>query len=451
MEIHKKDSKRVINNYRPILLLPLFAKMFEKILFLKMYNHFTSNNLITKNQSGFRPNDSVTNQLICLVDSIHSSSDINLDVRSVFNGKLINLLKGYLANRNQRVLLNGSESGWGIVESGVPQGSVLGPLLFKIYLNDLENGIKSLIKGFSDDTSLFTIAKDPDISALELNQDLHLISQWACQWEISFNPDPTKQAVQVDHPKIYFNDIEVKTVNDHKHLGLILDSKLSSISHINKKISKAHKGLGIIKSLSRFLSVKTLDLICKLYIRPHLDFCDVVFHIPSITNPFDSSINLNYLMNTLERIQYHAALAITGSWKGTDLNKIYDEFGRESLTGRRWCRRLFHFYNIPNNLTPYLKDPIPPIRSHLFGNRSVNVINGIRCKSKSYSNSFYPDSIRCWNKIGPELRNSPNLKSFKLGILALVGPPPKRIFGIHDPIGMKWLFQLRVGLRPLCA
>ena len=69
--IHKKDSKRVINNYRPISRLPLFAKMFEKIL--KMYNHFTSNNLITKNQSGFRPNDSVTNQLICLVDSIHSS------------------------------------------------------------------------------------------------------------------------------------------------------------------------------------------------------------------------------------------------------------------------------------------------------------------------------------------------------------------------------------------
>ena len=192
---------------------------------------------------------------------------------------------------------------------------------------------------FADDTSLFTIVKDPDISALELNQDLHLISQWAYQWKMSFNPDPTKQAVQVvftrkskqmDHPKIYFNDIEVKTVNDHKHFGLILDSKLSFISHINEKISKAHKGLGIIKSLSRFLSVKTLDLIFNLYIRPHLDFCDVIFHIPSITNPFDSSINLNYLMNTLERIQYHAALAITGSWKGT--NKIYDELGWETLT-----------------------------------------------------------------------------------------------------------------------
>ena len=157
-------------------------------------------------------------------------------------------------------------------------------------------------------------------------------------------------------------------------------------------------------------------------------------------------------MNTLERIQYHAALAITGSWKWTNLNRIYDEFSWEYLTDRRWCRRLFHFYKIQNNLTPpYLKDPIPAIRSHLFGSRSVNVINEIRCKSKGYSNSFYPDSIRCWNKIGPELRNSPNLKSFKLGILALVRPPSKRIFDIHDPIGMKWLFQLRVGLSPLYA
>ena len=97
---------------------------------------------------------------------------------------------------------------------------------------------------------------------------------------MSFNPDPTKQAVQVvftrkskqiDHPKIYFYDIEVKTVNDHKHFSLILDSKLSFISQINEKISKAHKGVGIIKSLSR-LSVKTLDLIFKLCNRPHLDF-----------------------------------------------------------------------------------------------------------------------------------------------------------------------------------
>ena len=123
-----------------------------------MYNHLIWNNRIAKNQSGFRPDDSVTNQIIFSVDKIHSSLDINLEVRLVFlgmpkacdkiwhegqpfklrqngiNGKLINLLKSYLSNRKQRILINGSEYDWGQIEFGVPQGSVLGPLLFFFYL-----------------------------------------------------------------------------------------------------------------------------------------------------------------------------------------------------------------------------------------------------------------------------------------------------------------------------
>ena len=226
--VHKKYSKQIIKHYRPISLLPLSAKIFGRILFLKMYYHFITNNLITKTQS-------ITNHLICLTDSIHSL-DMSKDFDKVghegllfklkqngINGKLLNLLKSYLANRNQRVLLNGFESEWGVVESGVPQGSVLGPLLFLIYINNLEKGIQSHIRFFADDTSLFSIVNDPNTSALELNHDLDLISQLAYQWKMSFNPDPAKQAVQVvfsrkckqiDHPKINFNDIEVKTLND---------------------------------------------------------------------------------------------------------------------------------------------------------------------------------------------------------------------------------------------
>ena len=171
----KEESKQIVKHYRPISLLLLFAKMFERILFSNMYNHLISNNLLTKNQSGFRPGDSVTIQLIFVVDKMHSSLDINLEVRSVFlymskafdkvwhegllfilriNGKLINLLKSYFSNKKQRVLIDGSESDWGEIESGVPQGSVLGRLLFLIYINDLEIGIKSHIKFFADDTSL---------------------------------------------------------------------------------------------------------------------------------------------------------------------------------------------------------------------------------------------------------------------------------------------------------
>ena len=124
------------------------------------------------------------------------------------------------------------ESNWGEPKVGVPQGSVLGPLLFLVYINDLEKGIKSNVKFFADDTSLFSIVHNPVFSAEDLQHDLNLISNWAHQWKMSFNPDPNKQAEEQkctspEHPKIYFNNIEVNRVSHHKHLGLTLDPKLT--------------------------------------------------------------------------------------------------------------------------------------------------------------------------------------------------------------------------------
>ena len=196
--IHKKSDKQLVNNYRPISLLPICAKIFEKLLFANIYNHLVTNNLITSNQSGFRPGDSTTNQLLHLVHLIHSSFDHkdSHEVRSVFldiskafdkvwhegllfkleqngiSGSLLKLMSSYLSKRKQRVVINGFASDFGEIKSGVPQGSVLGPLLFLVYINDLEEGIKSKVKFYADDTSLFSIVVDPVLSAGELNQDL---------------------------------------------------------------------------------------------------------------------------------------------------------------------------------------------------------------------------------------------------------------------------------------
>jgi hypothetical protein len=182
--VHKKSSRQDKQNYRPISLLPIFSKIFEKILFDPIYNHLNENNLLSKHQSGFRPGDSTINQLLAITHNIFESFEEGCETRALFldiskafdkvwyeslifklrqngiEGKLLDLLTDYLSDRQQRVVLNGVHSSWLPLNSGVPQGSVLGPLLFLIYINDLTDNISSSIKLFADDASLFLRVRD---------------------------------------------------------------------------------------------------------------------------------------------------------------------------------------------------------------------------------------------------------------------------------------------------
>ena len=200
--------------------------------------------------------------------------------------QLLKLLTDYLSNRYQRVVVNGQNSEWAPVLSGVPQGSVLGPLLFLIFINDLEVDMKCSVKFFADDTMLYSIVNNPIISLRELNDDLEMIRQWAHQSELEFNPDPTKRATEMIfsskknkplHPTLYFSQVPVAKEDQQKHLGLILQPNLSFKKHLYEKIIKAKKILGTLKSFSRYLPSKALESIYKAFIRPHLDYYDIIF------------------------------------------------------------------------------------------------------------------------------------------------------------------------------
>ena len=217
---------------------------------------------------------SPTNQLIDLVDEIHQTFDSKkpLEVRVVFldiskafgmvwhdglifkmrqngiSGNLLKLFQNYLSNRKLRVVLNGFSSDYSSIDSGVPQGSFLGSLLILIYINDLEKNIKSNVKFFADDTMLLSVVNNPAISANELDHELKVISQWAYQWKMNFNPDLNKQAIELlfsckknipNHPSLFFNESVVPKVKEQKHLGLTLYSKLSFERHVNET---NHKG-----------------------------------------------------------------------------------------------------------------------------------------------------------------------------------------------------------------
>ena len=249
--------------------------------------------LLNPNQSGFHPSDSSINQLFAITYEIFEAFDCNppLEVRSVFlgiskafgkvwhqsllcklksmgiSGEIYNLLENYLSDRFQRVILNGQFSSWKPILAGVPQGSILGPLLFLIYINDLPNEIKSNAKLFADDTSLFTLVKDKNESTSILNNDPLLISKWAYNWKILFNPDPTKPADEVilskrkitqTHLIISLNNIQVERVSYQNHLGILLDEKLNFKQHVDNAILKMNKGVFVIKKLRHSLPRKSL-------------------------------------------------------------------------------------------------------------------------------------------------------------------------------------------------
>ena len=126
------------------------------------------------------------------------------------------------------------------------------------------------------------------------------------------------------------------------------------------------KGIGIIKYLPKFLPIKTRTQMYKALVRSHLDYCDTIYHIPALNSQINLGVTLNSLMEKVERTQYQAALAITGTWQGTNRYKLYEELGWESLSDRRWCRRILQVHKIEKYITPYLRDKLPPHRRHLY-------------------------------------------------------------------------------------
>ena len=470
--IHKKNDKQCVNNYRPVILLPICSKVLERIIYNPMFTCFIENNLISENQSGFKSGDSCVNQLLTITHEIFSSFDDNYEARGVFldiskafdkvwhegiihklkwngiSGNSSSLLTDFLRNRKRRVILNGQSSSWTNINAGVPQGSILGLLLFLIYINDLSDNLQCNPKLFADDTSLFSTVKVPERTANNLNNDLKEINKWAFQWKMSFNPDPTKQAQDVIfsrktskkiHPKIFFNNIPVSKVDSQKHLGLHLDSKLTFDIHIKTILTKVSRTIGLLRKFQQALPRPSLITIYKAFIRPQLDYGDAIF---------DQAFN-NSFHQRLESIQYNAALAITGALRGTSKENLYQELGFESLQSRRWFRKSSFFYKmIKNKSQSYLYHLIPK-QSTSYSTRNSKNLPAIKANHCFFKNTFFPSTVIEWNKLDSNIRCSPSYKLFRKQILEFIRPQPKSIFNAPNSLGLTYLTRLRVGLSHL--
>ena len=188
----------------------------------------------------------------------------------------------------------------------------------------------------------------------------------------------------------------------------------------------------------------------KARVRPDI-ISDIIYHIPPSINPPPQLPTFNSLMEKIERVQYQAALAVTGAWQGSNCSQLNEELGWETLSDRRMGRMILQIHKIMNNKTPsYLKDKLPPPNHRPLSNRPlVNVFREIKFKSDRYKNSFFPDVISSWNKIVSNFDDFPSFDVLKNHVVSSFRPKNKSIFGVHDPIGLRYLFQLRVSLSPL--
>ena len=267
------------------------------------------------------------------------------------SGNLLKLLTDFLKNRKQRVTLNGQTSCWTEVSAGVPQGSILGPLLFLNNINDLPDGLSSNIKLFAADASLFFVVHDIHSFAADFNKDLKTINKWTFQWKMRFNPDLNKQAQEViftrisknmRRPPLIFNKSKVFQSTTQKHLGLVLDNRLSFEEYLTVMGTKVSRTIALLRKLQHVLPRQALITIYKYFIRPYLDYGDILY---------DKAFNESFHQN-IESIQYNACLTIIGVIRGKSREKTNQQLGLESLQHRRCYRKLCYFYKIYNAKPP---------------------------------------------------------------------------------------------------
>ena len=433
--VPKKGDLSSVSNHRPISLLNAENKVFERLVFKYLFNHLQDNNLLSSLQSGFIPGDSTINQLTYLYNTFCHALDDGKEVRAVFcdiskafdrvwhsgllhklqaagvTGEVLAWFKSYLSDRKQRVIVPGAVSDWKFIRAGVPQGSILGPLLFLLYINDIVNDIGSNIRLFADDTSLFIIVENPVTAAASLNTDLDRISQWAATWLVSFNPSKTESLLvsrkinKHHHPPLFMKDCQITEVESHKHLGLYLSNDCTWHEHINYIKEKAWYRINILRKLKLNLDRKSLETIYLTFIRPLLEYGDIIWD------------NCTQQEKTeLDKIQNEAARIATGATKLVSIEALYKEIGWETLEQRRNNHKLTLFYKMMNSFTPsYLTSLVPQPVSNLsrYNLRNSTDLQSINARTKQYYHSFLPSAVRAWNNLPVETKQSASLQCFK--------------------------------------
>lgn len=436
--VYKKDKKCDPNNYRPITLLSVISKLFERVVYDSIYHHLKTYDLFYKKQSGFLQGHSTTDQLVAITSSIFDNFEKNHDVRSIFlditaafdsvphnlllhkiksyglRGKPLSLIESYLSNRRIKVKVNGTlskKSANNFINTGVPQGSILGPLLFLLYINDLPDNLICDVFLYADDASIYAPIdpKNPLRGHVLLQDDLDQLGDWADTWGLVFKPSKCRDLIftKRGYPTyqiMKLKDFEIPRVSSHKHLGFHLDSHLDFNDHVNMLVEKINKKLNPLRALSYKMKSCHLNTVYNHFIKPHYDYCDVLY-----TSAKSKPLIL------LDRTQYKASLIVSGCLHGSSRDKVLSILNWKPLRERRIERQKLFMSKVENGHKPnYVLSIFRNYKTiHIRINRNSRPYTIAAHTSMKIRNSPVYLLMKAWNSVNVDIRSLNSLSLFK--------------------------------------
>ena len=430
--IYKKGDRSIPSNYRPVSITSICSKIVEHIIFSHIMDHYDSHDILVDSQHGFRPGRSCETQLTIttqdLVKALDNKKQVDavvLDFSKAFDrvphhrllhklhhygirNSLLLWMENFLTTRSQRVVVDGASSEWTPVTSGVPQGTVLGPLLFLSFINDLPTGITSQLRLFADDCLIYRpISSIEDTIALQ--NDLDTLHQWSTKWNMKFNTDKChtmritllRNTINADY---HLGNSSLTMVSEYPYLGLTLTNNMSWQTHINIISAKANRMLGLIRRNLRCCSQKLRQQAYLTLVRPHLEYCSPVW------NPYTKKN-----IAKIENIQRQAARFVFSNYRRQEsVSKMIEDLQWDTLESRRQQASLILMYKIHYQLVAinpvHYLTPMVPSSTRSYHRYKYQIIPA---RIQIYQFSFFPRTVLWWNALPGQVLELPSIEAFR--------------------------------------